>query len=161
MQTQERVDPFSEHEMKAPPHDTVAREAEDELETDGGLPVSVDLALLEEGRSGFDRTCAVCHGVAGDGVSVVATKMTTHPPGSLIDGANAKLTPAQIYRDIRDGYNTSPSFAHELTVHERWAVVAYLDALTLSRHAIVADLPQIDRDALAHLPAKPSSGGAL
>jgi hypothetical protein len=34
-----------------------------------------------------------------------------------------------------------PSYAVQLTIDETWAVVAYLRALRLARHAVVADLP--------------------
>jgi cytochrome c5 len=140
MQTQERVDPFGPNAMMTPPRDTVAREDEPDG-VDDGTPPAIDAALLTEGRDCFDRICASCHGILGDGVSVVATKMISHPPTTLVDGDGAASTPAVVYRVVRDGKGWMPAFAHELTPHERWATAYYVQALRLSRHAIVSDLP--------------------
>src|SRR5262245_22524705 len=41
-------------------------------------------ALIERGRDRFDRMCAACHGVRGDGDSPVARAMTLRRPPSLI-----------------------------------------------------------------------------
>ena len=150
MQTQARVDPFDPDAMKTPLVGTVAEESDEEEDAlDGGAtPFRTDARLLEEGRAGFNRFCAPCHGMTGNGESVVASKMHDTPPGSLVDGANAALPPDAIYRVIRDGKRTMPSLAHELTRRERWAAVAYLQALGLSRHAKVNDLSAQDLDAL-------------
>ena len=42
-----------------------------------------------------------------------------------------------------------PSYAVQLGVNDAWAVVAYVRALQLARHARVADLPPELRDELA------------
>jgi hypothetical protein len=39
-----------------------------------------------------------------------------------------------------------PSYAQQLSVQDRWAVVAYVRALQLSQHATVDGLPQELRD---------------
>ena len=39
-------------------------------------PPPVTAALVQRGRERFDIHCAVCHGYAGDGDSVVASKMS-------------------------------------------------------------------------------------
>ena len=149
MQTQERVDPFGPEAMRAPVFGTVAEESEDDDVPDGGAsPFPIDARLLEDGRSDFDRFCAPCHGIAGNGESVVASKMHDAPPGSIVDGTKATLPPDAIYRVVRDGKGMMPSLAHELSRRERWAVVSYLQALVLSRHARASDLSAKDREAL-------------
>ncbi|MGH7284368.1 MAG: c-type cytochrome [Polyangiaceae bacterium] len=149
MQTQERVDPFDPKGMQSPPQSAVAIESEDDDVADGGaIPFHLDADFLSEGRASFDRFCAPCHGITGEGESVVASKMREAPPGSLVEGTNASLSPDAVYRVVRDGKRTMPSLAHELTRRERWATVAYLQALILSRHATRADLAAGDLDAL-------------
>jgi mono/diheme cytochrome c family protein len=95
--------------------------------------------LLALGRKRFDIHCAACHGLLGDGESQVALNMSQRRPPSL-----------HLYRDVPDGYlyqvvtqgfGLMPSYAAELTVEERWGVVAYLRALQLSQHAAVDQLP--------------------
>lgn len=144
MQIQERVNPFDARGMRAPPPDTVTRDNDatlDALDDAGEMPVDVDLGLLEEGRTSFDRICATCHGVLGDGDSVVASKMKDRPPPSLHDQRAVSLGKQQLYDVITNGYGLMPPYAHQLAPRERWAVIAYLDALRLSRHATVANLP--------------------
>ena len=149
MQTQERVDPFDPEGMRAPVYGTVSEESEDDEVADGGaIPFRIDAPLLAEGRGDFDRFCAPCHAIDGSGDTVVASKMREAPPGSLVDGANATLSPAEVYLVVRDGKRMMPPFAHELSRRERWAVVAYLQALELSRHATTTELPAQDLEAL-------------
>jgi hypothetical protein len=152
MQSQERVDPFEPAGMKTPPPDTVARDREpaSTIAGDAGaFPMHVDRALLVQGRESFDRICATCHGFVGDGRSVVASRMVERPPPSLHDPRIAALSPAAVFEVVTHGYGLMPGFAHELAPRERWAVVAYIDALRLSRHAIVSELPPEVRRELA------------
>lgn len=102
-------------------------------------PVPFDQALLARGKAKFDVNCAACHGVLGDGDSQVALNMSLRRPPSL-----------HLYRDRPDGYifqvitkgfGLMPSYAHSISVHDRWAVVAYVRALQLSQHASVDQLP--------------------
>jgi hypothetical protein len=44
------------------------------------VPIPVDRALLETGRARFEVFCATCHGMLGDGVSVVASHMALRAP---------------------------------------------------------------------------------
>ena len=64
--------------MRAPPAGAVPREREL-----AGAPPPVTPALLALGRARFDVVCAPCHGLAGDGDSIVAGKMALRPPPSL------------------------------------------------------------------------------
>lgn len=151
MQTQPRVDPFDPGGMHAPPYGAVAIEDPEDDAIDGGsIPFHVDAAFMSEGRTSFDRFCAPCHGVDGEGKTVVASKMLEAPPGSLVEGPNALLPPDAIYRVIESGKRLMPSLAHELTPRERWATTAYVQALILSRHATRSDLSAADLEALDH-----------
>jgi mono/diheme cytochrome c family protein len=117
------------------------------------LPFPVDRALLEHGRNRFEVYCATCHGVLGDGDSLVAQNMPLRPPPSLLvheahgssvatgEGDHVHLSTGHVFEVISQGYGFMPSYANELRVEERWAVVAYLEALRLSQTARVAELP--------------------
>jgi mono/diheme cytochrome c family protein len=146
--------------MRTPPPDTISRErpwagdlAAETGQTAAGfverisLPVTVP--LLQSGHAAFDRVCATCHGVLGDGHSVVADKMELRKPPSLHEPRIAALAPGKIFAVLSNGYGLMPGFASILTVDERWAVVAYLDALRLSQAAPVATLPDSIRRELA------------
>ncbi|MEA2749020.1 MAG: hypothetical protein QOI41_3163 [Myxococcales bacterium] len=128
--------------MRAPPPGTIARD-------DDSAPPPVTRALLEKGRIRFERVCAACHGVLGDGVSVVATKMTRRAPPSLHDDRKRAHSRDHFYTIVTNGYGLMPSFADVLSPDERWAVATYVKALQLSQHAAVADLPTDLRAQLA------------
>ncbi len=105
------------------------------------IPLNVDRALLERGRDGFDVHCAACHGLLGDGNSVVASHMSLRQPPSLVDEPVRSFPPGRVFQVISDGYGMMPSYASSLHVDERWAVVAYLRALTLAAHTDLGTLP--------------------
>jgi mono/diheme cytochrome c family protein len=128
--------------MRDPPRGTVPRDSED-------VPAPpLTRALLTAGRAQFERICATCHGVAGEGVSVVATRMA-RPPPSLHEPRYRALSREQVFVVVTSGYGLMPSYADMMSADERWSVVAYVQALQLSRSAPVSSLPPEMRAALA------------
>lgn len=158
MLTQRRADPYGATGafadglvMRTPPRGTVAQDDA----TDAPAP-AVTRELLTLGRRRFDVVCATCHGVGGDGESIVATKMTLRRPPSLVDARYRALSREQLFVVVTDGYGLMPSYADLLPHEERWAVVSYLQALQLSQRAEVAELPRTWRaEVRDHLEAAP------
>ncbi len=138
--------------MQPPPEGTVPRERRlgppelVEGTSAGGAPVAripirLSMAVLVKGRHHFDILCAACHGPAGDGVSPVAEVMSLRKPPSLHTERIRSLPDGTLYRVVRDGYGMMPAYGGDLTIDERWAVVAYVRALELSRRAPAGELP--------------------
>ena len=136
--------------MRVPPANTVSRErpiSSSQLEY--GLdekgtqidksPVALTPALMATGHKQYDIHCAVCHGVAGDGKSLVATQMSLKSPPNLIEKKG--LSDGHIFNAITSGYGLMGGYAADLTNEERWAVVAYLRALQRSQSTTLADAP--------------------
>jgi mono/diheme cytochrome c family protein len=117
------------------------------------VPIPVSRKLLELGRKRFDITCATCHGPLADGKSIVATQMALRPPPSLIDPKYVTKPAGYIFEVASKGFGLMASYAAELTVEERWAVVAYLRALQLSQTTPAGTLPPEIRQQLESLPA--------
>jgi mono/diheme cytochrome c family protein len=46
---------------------------------------------------------------------------------------------------MTQGFGPMPSYANQLAEHDRWAVIAYIRALQLSRNARLDQLPPEDR----------------
>jgi mono/diheme cytochrome c family protein len=113
------------------------------------IPLRVDRPLIEEGRKRFDVLCATCHGVLGDGNSLVADKMALRRPPNLLDASIRSYVPGRVFQTIREGYGLMPSYAVQLSVRETWGVVAYVRALQLSQGAQIAALPTDVRTQLA------------
>jgi mono/diheme cytochrome c family protein len=131
--------------MREPPRGTVAPD-------DDPPRPAVTRELLTRGRVVFERTCATCHGLAGNGQSVVATKMTRRPPPSLHEERLRALSEEQIFTVATNGYGLMPAYGEIVAPDDRWAVVSYVKALQLSQHASVAELPpdvraQLERSA--------------
>ena len=119
------------------PEITAGRDRSGQIVTSIPVPVTKDLMLL--GRTKFEVHCAICHGLAGDGVSLVATQMSLRPPPNLHQIRNPG--PGHVFQVVSEGFGLMPSYAVELTPHERWAVVAYLEALRRSQAGTLADAP--------------------
>jgi mono/diheme cytochrome c family protein len=113
------------------------------------VPVAVDRALLETGRARFEVICAACHGILGDGTSVVAAHMALRKPPSLLVPPASTDPVGEVFHTIVNGYGLMPSYRTELPDHEAWAIVAYLQALRLAQRARVSDLPPDVRDRLS------------
>lgn len=105
------------------------------------IPIPITGPLLARGRNRYDIFCAPCHGILGDGNSYVATKMSLRLPPSLVEGRASSLAPGVIYRAIAVGYGLMNSYAVQLPIQDRWAVIAYVEALQESRHAAIGDAP--------------------
>lgn len=150
--------------MRVPPPGTVPRElklpsAEAVTGFVGGqpdagyvqaIPLPLSEEMLRRGRRHFDVFCAACHGVAGNGVTVVARNMSLRPPPSLhgyVDVADGYL-----YQVVTNGFGLMPSYGQELELHDRWAVVAYVRALQLSQSFPLAESPPWVREQLERAP---------
>lgn len=141
--------------MRAPPEGAIARESvlgPPELVegTRGGVdvesvPLPLTRELLERGHDRFRIFCATCHGELGDGQSQVAENMTLRPPPSLHEPRIRAYTPGRLFRVVSRGYGLMPSYSAELSVGDRWAVVAYVKALELSQAFELARLPPNER----------------
>ena len=110
--------------MRTPPSGTIPREA-----TQGAGFTLADSAALLRGATRYAIFCAVCHGERGEGSSVVGDNMRPTKPPSLVTAPVSALTSDQLYAVITIGFGRMPPYAAELTVADRWAVVAYVAEL--------------------------------
>lgn len=125
--------------MQTPPEGTIPVDAVlgDAALTEGAvdgapvreIPVPVTPALLAEGRERFGIFCSPCHGMEADGNGRVGVNMYPVRPPSLRTATVAAMPPGELYRIITMGLGRMPSFAPQLTLRDRWAVVAYLRSL--------------------------------
>jgi mono/diheme cytochrome c family protein len=118
-----------------------------------GLPIKVTPELMERGRQRFNITCAMCHGptAAGNGITKqygLATVVT------LQDDRIRKMADGEIFNTITNGKNTMMAYGPNVTVADRWAIIAYLRALQRSQGATPADVPPEHRAELEK-PATP------
>jgi mono/diheme cytochrome c family protein len=137
--------------MRTPPPDTVAHDRITDnpaLATgliDGGyvdrIPVDVTREVMDRGRTRFDIFCAACHGIAGDGDSLVAANMQLRRPPSLLSTEVEGYPAGRIFQIVSQGYGLMRPYSDSLTVDERWAVIWYLRALQLRSGVSLDRLP--------------------
>ena len=144
------------------PNDTVARghAGEDTLMLTGKdasgqdsteLPFPATRAVLERGRQRFEIYCVECHGYSGDGDGMVVQRGFLPPPSYNSD--RLRQAPVGHFFDvITNGFGAMPSYASQIPVSDRWAIVAYIRALQLSQHATIDDVAPDARPALESQP---------
>jgi mono/diheme cytochrome c family protein len=104
-------------------------------------PLPVTGALLQRGRERFDIYCAPCHGALGDGNGITKKLGLMPSVANLQDQRIVEMTDGEMFNTISRGKSTMGAYGPILPVADRWAVIAYLRALQLSRLGTVDDLP--------------------
>jgi mono/diheme cytochrome c family protein len=129
------------------------------------FPFAITRKELDRGENRFNIYCAPCHGRVGDGRGMVVQRGFRQPPSFHLDRLR-QAPPGYVYDVITNGFGVMPDYRAQITVEDRWAVVAYLKALQLSQNATMADVPESERGHIGappagtHAPATaPRSGG--
>ena len=158
MENQPRYEPLEQSEdgMSARPlvTGTVARgqlRLDDALYTgrSGGelvteLPIELNRSVLERGRERYNIFCVVCHDQTGQGNGMIPQRGFRKPPSFHID--RLRDAPVGHFYDVMtNGFGAMPSYAVQIEPRDRWAIVAYVRALQLSRNARIDDLPPEER----------------
>ena len=118
-----------------------------------GFPLPVSQELLERGEGRYKIFCTPCHGLQGDGNGMIAMRGMKHPPSYHQDRLRQVPT-GYIYDVITNGFGAMYGYSAQIPPRDRWAIVAYVRALQLSRNAKVADLPAELREKVMHPPAE-------
>jgi cytochrome c len=95
-------------------------------------------AFLTRGQDRYNIYCATCHSLAGDGQGMVSRRAATLGAAGLVapsfhDDRLRHIPDGQVFAIISNGVRNMPSYAHNLPVHDRWAIVQYVRALQLSQ----------------------------
>ncbi len=96
-------------------------------------PVPLTPEILEQGADLYSKFCIHCHGGGGGGDGPVAAKLPGPPPAYY--GALKNLPEGKIFHSITYGKNMMGSHASQLSQHERWVLVHYIQKLQHSKDA--------------------------
>lgn len=113
------------------------------------IPVEVTQQLLARGQQRFNINCSPCHGEQGDGNGITRRIGAMAIVANLHDKIIVVQPDGQIFNTIT--YGKPPNmgaYGANVTVEDRWAIVAYLRALQLSHLGTVDDVPQAMRSSL-------------
>jgi Cytochrome C oxidase, cbb3-type, subunit III len=112
------------------------------------FPLPLTQELLKRGQERYGIFCAPCHGIQGDGKGMVAMRGMKHPP--TFQETRLQQVPAgYLYDVVTNGFGAMLGYSTQVPPADRWAIIAYVRALQLSRNAPVSELPP---DVRAKLP---------
>jgi hypothetical protein len=109
------------------------------------LPLTPE--LLKRGQERYKIFCAPCHGIQGDGYGMVVMRGMKHPPPYDQDRLR-QVSNGYLYDVITNGFGGMLSYSAQIPPADRWAIIGYVRALQLSRHAPVSELPPDIREKL-------------
>jgi len=105
-------------------------------------PMPITAELLKRGQQRFTINCTPCHGATGEGKGITQKIGAMAVVANLHDKRIAELPDGELFFVITNGRNLMGAYGANVTVEDRWAIIAYLRALQLSRLGAVDDLPQ-------------------
>jgi mono/diheme cytochrome c family protein len=103
---------------------------------DAHVPLSVwtDAAMIARGKEIYDTKCAVCHGDTGDGKGPAGVALPLKPPDFRDKAGVAEMRDNYWFWRVSEGGQSEPfkskgsampPWKGELSVEDRWAVMAY------------------------------------
>ncbi len=111
------------------------------------FPVEVNRAMLLRGQERFNIYCSPCHGLGGAGDGLVSRRADqlqegTWVPPLTFHGDQVRGRPVgHIFNTITNGIRNMPAYGSQISVEDRWAIVAYVRALQRSQYATINDVP--------------------
>jgi len=103
------------------------------------IPVPVGTELLNRGYERFNIYCSPCHDQTGSGQGLMVKKGFLPPP-TFHQPRLRVVEDGHIYEVIRNGIRNMPSYRHQISVADRWAIVAYVRKLQRDQNAGATDI---------------------
>ena len=111
-------------------------------------PMPITAALLRRGQQRFTINCSPCHGQLADGQGITKKIGAMAVVANLHEARMVKMPDGELFYVITNGRNTMQPYGANVTVEDRWAIVAYLRALQFSQLASIDDVPEALRASL-------------
>ena len=102
-------------------------------------PMPITAGLLTRGQQRFTIYCTPCHGQTGEGNGMVK-KFGYLTVRSLHEAVVVRQNDGEIFNTISNGKLTMMGYGPQIPVEDRWAIIAYVRALQLSRLGSADDL---------------------
>lgn len=114
------------------------------------IPVDVTKSFIYRGKDRFEIYCTPCHGVAGDGQGIIMTGGYGYVPAPSFHQPRLRnVNDGYIFSAISNGIRNMPSYAHQIPVKDRWAIVSYVRALQRSQNVGEQEIKKFDVDLAA------------
>ncbi len=96
--------------------------------------------LLKRGETRYGMFCTPCHDPVGTGRGMIVQRGFKSPP-SLHEERLRESPPGYFVNVMTEGFGQMSSYAPLVSPEDRWAIAAYIQALQLSQHVRLAELP--------------------
>lgn len=103
-------------------------------------PLKYTMKVLQRGQERYNIYCSPCHSRAGDGQGIVI-KRGFIPAPTFHQDRLRNIEDGYIFNVISNGFRNMPSYAYQVPVADRWAIVGYVRALQRSQNASSQDVP--------------------
>jgi mono/diheme cytochrome c family protein len=121
-----------------------------------GMPVAIDQAAMARGRERFEINCQVCHGAAGQG-NGITTRYGLNGVANFHIDRMRQMADGEIFNTITNGKGLMNGYGANISIDDRWKIIAYVRALQRSEYTPLAEAPPEIRERLA---AQNTSPGA-
>ena len=113
----------------ASPQPGAANAFADDVDT---FPFPITEDTVRWGRQRYDIFCSVCHGLTGNGDGMIVRRGFRRA-ASFNDDRLRQAPVGHFFDAITNGWGAMPSYASQIPVQDRWAIIAYIRALQLSQ----------------------------
>ncbi len=97
------------------------------------FPIAVTQETLDRGQRQFKIFCSVCHGNFGNGDGMIVRRGFPKPPSYHDD--RLRNAPIGHFFDVAtNGWGKMQGYASQVSVSDRWAIVAYIRTLQISQN---------------------------
>jgi mono/diheme cytochrome c family protein len=101
------------------------------------FPIPVTQKVVERGQSRYEIFCSACHGLTGYGDGMIVRRGFRRA-ASFNDDRLRQAPVGHFFDAITNGWGAMPSYASQIPVQDRWAIIAYIRALQLSQQNAAA-----------------------
>ena len=92
------------------------------------FPIPITEDVVKRGRERYDIFCSACHGLTGNGDGMIVRRGFRRA-ASFNDDRLRQAPVGHFFDAITNGWGAMPSYASQIAVQDRWAIVAYVRAL--------------------------------
>ena len=89
-------------------------------------PVKATKTSIQKGKEIYEKKCALCHDVKGDGKGLASQGLNPKPT-NFKEHHSIQVTDGEHFWKISRGRESMPSFEKDLTVEERWYVMNFIN----------------------------------
>ncbi|HEY3578939.1 MAG TPA: cytochrome c [Pyrinomonadaceae bacterium] len=122
------------------------------------FPFPITEETMQRGRERFEIFCSACHGLSGHGDGMIVRR--GYRKAANFHEDRLRQAPVGHFFDvITNGWGAMPSYAPQVPVQDRWAIIAYIRALQTAEPKEPFNAPIPTGSPNASQQSTPASGG--